>query len=191
MAKDDSGDALGLLGTAVLGSPLDKLVIIAVLTSAAASTQTTILPTARTSLVDGARRGDARDPRRIHQRLQTPHVSTVLMGVVSIVWYVGLTLVSEDILFDSIAALGLMIAFYYGSPASPASIYYRHELTNSLKNFLFIGVAPVIGGLVCCGSSQVVRRPRQAGELGVGRLLAGARAAARHRRSACCSSAWC
>jgi hypothetical protein len=50
IASDDSGDALGLLGTQVLGSPLDKLVIIAVLTSAAASTQTTILPTARTSL---------------------------------------------------------------------------------------------------------------------------------------------
>ncbi len=36
------------------------------------------------------------------------------MGVLSIVWYVGLTIVSENILFDSIAALGLMIAFYYG-----------------------------------------------------------------------------
>ena len=36
------------------------------------------------------------------------------MGALSIVWYVGLTIVSENILFDSIAALGLMIAFYYG-----------------------------------------------------------------------------
>ena len=36
------------------------------------------------------------------------------MGVLSIVWYVGLTIISENILFDSIAALGLMIAFYYG-----------------------------------------------------------------------------
>jgi hypothetical protein len=32
------------------------------------------------------------------------------MGALSIVWYVGLTIVSENILFDSIAALGLMIA---------------------------------------------------------------------------------
>ena len=42
---------LGLLANDVFGSDLlGKLVIIAVLTSAAASTQTTILPTARTSL---------------------------------------------------------------------------------------------------------------------------------------------
>jgi hypothetical protein len=51
---------LSALGGSVLGSPLDKLLILAVLTSAAASTQTTILPTARTTLVDGAL---ARDPR--------------------------------------------------------------------------------------------------------------------------------
>jgi amino acid transporter len=43
---------------------------------------------------------------RIHPRYLTPHVSTILMGALSIVWYVGLTIVSENILFDSIAALG-------------------------------------------------------------------------------------
>ena len=41
---------LSALGRNVLGSPLDKLLVLAVLTSAAASTQTTILPTARTAL---------------------------------------------------------------------------------------------------------------------------------------------
>jgi amino acid transporter len=47
---DNADDVLSVLGTQVFGSPLDKILIIAVLTSAAASTQTTILPTARTSL---------------------------------------------------------------------------------------------------------------------------------------------
>ena len=47
---DNQEDVLSALGTEVFGTPLDKILIIAVLTSAAASTQTTILPTARTSL---------------------------------------------------------------------------------------------------------------------------------------------
>src|SRR5436190_13646226 len=47
---DNSDDVLSVLGTGVFGSPWDKLLIVAVLTSSAASTQTTILPTARTSL---------------------------------------------------------------------------------------------------------------------------------------------
>ena len=46
----NSADVLNPLGHGVFGSPLDKLLIICVLTSASASTQTTILPTARTTL---------------------------------------------------------------------------------------------------------------------------------------------
>src|SRR5436305_5754919 len=47
---NNSSDVLNSLATNVFGSPLNKLLIIAVLTSAAASTQTTILPTAPTTL---------------------------------------------------------------------------------------------------------------------------------------------
>jgi amino acid transporter len=148
IADDESGDALGLLGTAVLGSPLDKLVIIAVLTSAAASTQTTILPTARTSLSMARAKAMPASLGDIHPRFLTPHVSTILMGVLSIVWYVGLTTVSENILFDSIEALGLMIAFYYGLTGFACVVYYRRELTESAKSFLLVGVAPFLGGVI-------------------------------------------
>ena len=47
---NNSSDILSPLGTAVLGSTLDKLLIAVVLTSATASTLTTILPGARTTL---------------------------------------------------------------------------------------------------------------------------------------------
>jgi amino acid transporter len=43
-----STDVLSVLGAKVFGSPWDKLLILVVLTSTAASTQTTIMPTART-----------------------------------------------------------------------------------------------------------------------------------------------
>ncbi len=70
------------------------------------------------------------------------------MGVASIVWYVSLTLLSEDILFDSLAALGLMIAFYIGITGFACAIFYRRELFNSVKNFFFIGVGPTLGGVI-------------------------------------------
>src|SRR4051794_23004521 len=145
---DNADDVLSVLGTQVFGSPLDKILIIAVLTSAAASTQTTILPTARTSL-SMARAGAMPEALgRIHPRFLTPDVSTILMGGLSIVWYVGLTIISENILFDSIAALGLMIAFYYGMTGFACTVYYRRRLTESLKSFLLIGVGPTLGGLM-------------------------------------------
>jgi hypothetical protein len=71
--------------------------------------------------------------------------------VLSIVWYVGLTTVSKNILFDSIAALGLMIAFYYGMTGFACTVYYRRQLTKSLKSFLLIGVGPTLGGLMLLG----------------------------------------
>ena len=78
------------------------------------------------------------------------------MGALSIIWYVGLTLVSENILFDSIAALGLMIAFYYGMTGFACVWYFRRELTKSARNFLLVGVAPLVGGLMLGGDLRQV-----------------------------------
>jgi amino acid transporter len=141
-------DVLSHLGTEVFGSPLDKILIIAVLSSAAASTQTTILPTARTTLSMARAHAMPGSLGKVHPRFLTPHVSTILMGALSIAWYVGLTLASEDILFDSLAALGLMISFYIGLTGFACAIYYRRELTRSVKNFFFIGVGPAFGGAI-------------------------------------------
>jgi len=145
---NNSDDVFAALGNDVLGSPLDKLLIIAVLTSASASTQTTILPTARQSLSMAAHGAIPRMFANIHPRYLTPSTSTLYMGGLSIIWYVGLTIVSESILFASIAGLGLMIAFYYALTGFACPLYYRHHLTKSAKNFLFIGVSPIVGALI-------------------------------------------
>ncbi len=145
---ENSDDVLSVLGNEVFGSPLDKILIIAVLTSAAASTQTTILPTSRTALSMARAKAAPAKFGEVHPRYFTPYFSTWAFGVASIVWYVGLTAISENILYDSIAALGLMIAFYYGATGFACTIYYRKELMKSAKNFFFIGVCPLLGGLM-------------------------------------------
>src|SRR6476660_581854 len=83
---DNADDVLSVLGSQVFGSPLDKILIIAVLTSAAASTKTTILPTARTSLSMARAGAMPESLGRVHPRYLTPHISTIVMGVLSIVW---------------------------------------------------------------------------------------------------------
>ena len=55
---------------------------------------------------------------------------------------------SENFVYDSLTSLSLMIAFYYALTGFACAIYYRRELTKSVKNFLFIGVGPVVGGLI-------------------------------------------
>jgi len=144
--KHHGDDVLSALGGPVLGSPLDKLLIIAVLTSASASTQTTILPTARTTL-SMARFGSI--PKifgRIHPRYLTPDVSTLVMGAVSLVWTLLIINVSQNVLSDSITGIGFQIAFYYGLTGFACVVYYRKEIFKSLKNFIMVGVAPFLGG---------------------------------------------
>lgn len=135
--------------TAMVDSPWDKLMILAVLTSAMASTQTTILPTARTTLSMGAHGALPRRFAQIHPRFMTPTWSTWAMGIASVAWYVVLVLIdtSENILWDSISGLGFAIAFYYAITALAAPILFRRVLTKSWKHFLFAGVAPVLSAL--------------------------------------------
>ena len=56
--------------------------------------------------------------------------------------------VSQNFRYDSLTALSLMIAFYYALTGFACAIFYRHELTKSVKNFFFIGVGPVVGALI-------------------------------------------
>jgi amino acid transporter len=147
----NADDVLSALGEPVLGSPLDKLLIIAVLTSASASTQTTILPTARTTL-SMARFGSI--PKafgRVHPRHLTPDVSTLAMGAVSLVWTLFIINVSQNVLSDSITGLGFQIAFYYGLTGFACAIYFRKELFKSAKNFFMAGVVPFLGGVMLTG----------------------------------------
>lgn len=144
----NSGDVLSALGRDVLGSPLDKLLVVAVLTSAAASTQTTILPTTRTALSMAAHGALPERFGHVHPRRLTPDRSTAWTGGLAILWYVGLTLVSENILFDGILSLGLMIAFYYGLTGYACPITYRRVLFKSVKNLVVLGVVPGLGALV-------------------------------------------
>ncbi|HEY5260786.1 MAG TPA: APC family permease [Solirubrobacteraceae bacterium] len=149
--SNNSEDVLNALGKPVLGSGLDKLLIIAVLTSASASTQTTILPTARTTLSMAYWKSIPKAFGSIHPRYLTPSFSTLMMGAVSILWTVVILLISTNALEDSIVAIGFPICFYYGFTGIACAVYYRHELTNSVRDFILLGLAPLIGGLILFG----------------------------------------
>ena len=142
---DDDARVLAMVGNAVLGDELGKLLVIAVIISGISSAQTTILPGSRTSLSMAAAGALPRKFAAIHPRYLTPAFGTIVVGALAVLWYVPGRLISENFLFDSLSALSLLIAFYYGLTGIACAIYWRHELFNSAKNLIFIGVAPLIG----------------------------------------------
>jgi amino acid transporter len=146
---NNPSDVLAPLGHGVLGSPLNKLLVIAVLSSASASTQTTILPTARTTLSMARMGAIPKAFGNVHPRFLSPGFSTIWMGTVSMLVYVLLSATSPvNLIGDAFTSLALTIAFYYGFTGFACVIFYRRELLKSVKNFLYIGVLPMFGGLV-------------------------------------------
>ena len=136
-------DVLNALGTGVLGEPLDKLLIISVLTSASASTQTTILPTARTTLSMAHWKAVTSLLSRVHKSYLTPTVSTLGFGLLSVIITIVLLLLSSSVLEDSLTAIGFPICFYYGFTGVACGSYYRHELSKSARNLLLLGLGPL------------------------------------------------
>ena len=150
-SPNNQNEVLSVLGTKVFGSPWDKLLIIAVLTSASASTQTTILPTARTTLSMARWKAIPAVFGRIHPRYLTPSVSTLGMGALSIVFtllLVGFDFKSQAVLSDSVSAIGFSILFYYGFTGIACAVYFRKQLTRDLRTFIAVGVAPLTGALL-------------------------------------------
>jgi amino acid transporter len=138
-----------IFGTSGLGTILSRLLILMVLSSAAASTQTTILPTARTTLSMAAYGALPDSFAKIHPRYLTPTVSTVVMGALSIILYIPMNYISfGNPIADAVTAIGLYIAFYYGLTAFSCVWYYRATLTSSSWNLWMRGILPGLGGLI-------------------------------------------
>jgi amino acid transporter len=170
--ENNSEDVLNALGQPVLGGTLDKLLIIAVLTSSAASTQTTILPTARTTLSMAHWKAIPRVIGRVHPRFRTPDVSTIAMGAISIAWTVAILIISSNALEDAIIGLGFPICFYYGFTGLACIVYYRKELTNSVRDFILLGLAPLLGAaMLAYVFVEAVITYRHAGEVSTKPIL--------------------
>jgi amino acid transporter len=148
------GDVLSVLGSAIFGTGgfgtfLSRLLLLMVLSSAAASTQTTILPTARTTLSMAVYRAYPKSFAKMHRKYLTPTVSTIVMGAVSIVLYVAFNYISGgNVIPDAVAAIGVYIAFYYGLTALTCVWYYRKTLTSSARNLWMRGILPGLGWLL-------------------------------------------
>jgi amino acid transporter len=150
---DDVFHATGKLvfGGSGLGTLAFKLLIVAVLTSSAASCQTTILPAARTALSMAIHRAFPPKLGEIDSRHLTPAFATWVFGIGSSAWFTMLVLLKHfsggDVLVWSADGVGLMIAYYYGQTGFACVIYYRRYIFKSVKNFVFVGLLPLIGGL--------------------------------------------
>ncbi|HXY44569.1 MAG TPA: APC family permease [Acidimicrobiales bacterium] len=153
-ARELSGQGANLLfyfGEQVGGHWVGYLIIIAVLSSTVADTQTTLLPAARVTF------SMARDgvyPRVfgiIHGKFQTPMIGTLILAGLALFGIV-LRVVSPAVnsgygnLIDDI---GVLVAFYYGATGLACAWAYRKVMFRSVRFFFTGSLAPFLGGAFC------------------------------------------
>ncbi len=141
----NSGDVLAVVGDKVLGTGLGHLMKFAVMLSAAAALTASVVPTARAMLSMGVYRALPEPFARVNASTGSPVVSTIAVGLASAAVLVVLSLVSNNVLGDSISAIVLLIAFYYTLLGLACLWYFRRELLRSSGDLLAKGILPAIG----------------------------------------------
>ena len=147
-SADNSGDVLAVVGDSVLGGGLGHLMKLAVMLSAAAALTASVVPTARAMLSMGVYRALPEPFARVDSRTGSPVVSTIAVGVASAGVLVILAIISNNVLGDSIAALVLLIAFYYTLLGIACVWYFRGELRRSSADLIAKGILPAVGTVI-------------------------------------------
>ena len=147
--SDNSGNVLGVLGQEVWKGNGGKLLVVAVLLSTVATLETQLIQVTRTMFSMGRDGTLLKSFGTVHKKYKTPMVATLTITVIGIGLFVGSQFIGSigTIMTDAIAAIGLQIAVYYAFAGFSVVVLFRIEIWKSPKNFLLMGLWPLLGGV--------------------------------------------
>ena len=144
---DNQESIFAVLAGPVMG-PFAILMSLSILSSSAASLQSTFVSPARTLLAMGHYRALPQRFGRISPVHKSPGFATLASALAAAGFYTVTRLLSENALWDTITALGLMICFYYGITALACVWYFRASAFTSMRSFLLKFLAPLLGAVI-------------------------------------------
>ena len=124
------------------------IMLIAVLSSTVATTQTTLLPAARITLSMSRDRVFPSVFGSIQGKLKTPMVGTLILAFLALLGIVMVSNVSSvtTVFGHLISSIGVLIAFYYGVTGLTCAWAYRKVAFQSARFFLTGILLPLLGG---------------------------------------------
>ncbi|MFA5605674.1 MAG: APC family permease [Leucobacter sp.] len=145
---DIAENVFAALAHPVMG-PAAIFLSIAILVSAMASINSTAISPARTLLAMSHYRALPASMKKIHPKYKSPYVALLWSSIVASVFYAVMRFLSEDVLWDTITALGMMVCFYYGITALASPWYFRKTAMKEGAGQLFAKVIlPGLGGVL-------------------------------------------
>ncbi len=135
-------------GTQLGGRWLGYVILIAVLSSTVATTQTTLLPAARISLAMARDRVFPQIFARISARYRTPAAGTLVLACFSLfgLWLITISPSVDSVYGRIIDDVGIFVAFYYGVTGIACAWAYR-KVAFVRASFFLTGIAlPLASG---------------------------------------------
>src|SRR5690606_28090524 len=135
--------------------------------------QSTFVSPARTLLAMGHYGALPEKFSTVSPRFFTPGYATIVASVVASAFYAIMRFISEDVLWDTITALGMMICFYYGITAFACVWYFRKQWFDTTRTFFFTLLFPLVGGIILAALFVMTLVDSMNPEYGSGSNIAG------------------
>jgi amino acid transporter len=144
---EGSGNVLANLGQAVWPGNGGKLLVIGVMLSTIATLETTLIQVTRTLFAMSRENTLPAFFGKVLPGRQTPWLATIAVAIVSLGLFIGSNYIGSvgTILTDAIDAIGIQICVYYGLAGITVVIAFRKILFASPKNFVLMGLWPLLG----------------------------------------------
>lgn len=144
---ENQASIFAVLAGPVMG-PFAILMSLGILSSSAASLQSTFVSPGRTLLAMGHYRALPKSLGKISPSYKSPSTATLAAAVAAAGFYALTRIVSENALSDTVTALGMMICFYYGITALACVWFFRRTWFESIRSFSFRLLRPLLGGII-------------------------------------------
>lgn len=147
--QKEGGNALYYFAQQVLPAPWNYIMLLAILSSTVATTQTTLLPASRITLAMARDKVFPSIFSSINKQWLTPASGTIILAGLSFagIWLTTLSSSVNSVFGNLIANIGVLVTFYYGVTGIGSAWAYRKVLTKKVSLLLFAGVFPFLGGI--------------------------------------------
>lgn len=156
--KGNIDSIITVLATSMIGEKgaLAAALIIAI--SAFSATMSTIMPAARAALAMAIYRAIPRKFSSVNEATQTPKFATWTIGLMTLIIYIILSLISESVVKDSIHSVSIAVCTYYTIAALSCVLYFHRTAFahwhTALSQVILPSVAAVI--LIAVGVLQAL-----------------------------------
>ncbi|MFE9426887.1 APC family permease [Kitasatospora sp. NPDC006697] len=147
---DNGAQGLTYYGNKLAHQPLASLPLIALMFSATASLQASVIPTARGMYAMGRDRTLGPVWTRLHKRHRTPAAGTLLVTAIAAALALLALVIPTvgQLISAAVNAIGIVVVLYYALTATAAAVRFRGLLRSAPLEGLRVVVAPLVGAVV-------------------------------------------